>query len=344
MRKAVDVSSYQGKIDWRAVKAAGISHAVIRSITKNGKPDYYFEKNVRGCEVVGMPYSIYKYSYALTVATSKLEAERVVALLEQTGCPKSTMVWWDMEYSGQRALTRSARMDIIWAARDVIEAAGYPFGVYCNMDWYKNVLDSTALDCPIWLARYPYQKTREMQLAENPPESHKPTFVTQELWAWQYTSSGRVPGISGRVDLNIIYSDVPEAPESDGTDTGGEVTASEINEPVRSLQEALNFDGYRDAAGRRLAEDGIIGANTRAALRKVALKAAGWTGIWYGVGSTGATVMWLQMQLNTVSGSNLTADGKYGHDTRLAVGAWQESHGLTKDYIAGINTILSLVE
>ena len=343
MQKAVDVSSYQGKIDWQAVKAAGVSHAILRSILQSGGVDSRFHENVRGCEAVGMPYSIYKYSYAMTTDASRQEAQKVITLLEQAGCPKSTVVWWDMEYNGQRTLSRSARMDIILVAQEIIEAAGYPFGVYCNMDWYKNVLDSAALDCPIWLARYPYQKTREMQLAENPPESHKPTFVTQELWAWQYTSSGRVPGISGRVDLNIIYSDVPEAPESDDTDEGGEVTVSEINEPVRSLQEALNFDGYRDAAGRRLAEDGIIGANTRAALRKVALKAGGWTGSRYSVGSTGAVVMWLQMQLNTVSGSRLTADGKYGHDTRLAVGAWQESHGLAKDYIAGINTILSML-
>ena len=343
MRKAVDVSSYQGKIDWQAAKAAGVSHAILRSILQSGGADSRFRENVLGCEAAGMPYSIYKYSYAMTEEASRQEAQKVITLLGQTGCPKSTMVWWDMEYSGQRALTRSARMDIIWAARDVIEAAGYPFGVYCNMDWYKNVLDSTALDCPIWLARYPYQKTREMQLAENPPESHKPTFVTQELWAWQYTSSGRVPGISGRVDLNIIYSDVPESPERDDAGEGEEVTVSEINEPVRSLQEALNFDGYRDAEGRRLAEDGIIGANTRAALRKVALTAGAWTGSRYGVGSTGATVMWLQMQMNTIAGTSLAADAKYGHNTRLAVGAWQEARGLTKDYIAGINTILSMV-
>ncbi len=343
MQKAVDVSSYQGKIDWQAVKAAGVSHAILRSILQSGRVDSRFHENVRGCEAAGMPYSIYKYSYAMTTDASRQEAQKVITLLEQAGCPKSTVVWWDMEYNGQRTLSRSARMDIILVAQEIIEAAGYPFGVYCNMDWYKNVLDSAALDCPIWLARYPYKQSREMQLAENPPESHKPTFVAQELWAWQYTSSGRVPGISGRVDLNIIYADAPESPESDDTDEDGETTTEEINEPVRSLQEALNFDGYHDAAGRRLAEDGIIGANTRAALRKVALKAGGWTGSRYSVGATGAVVMWLQMQLNTVSGSSLTADGKYGHDTRLAVGAWQESHGLAKDYIAGINTILSMV-
>ena len=345
MRKAVDVSSYQGKIDWQAVKAAGVEAAILKVIRKDLNPDRQFEANWDGCMAADVPISgVYNYSYSTTVSKARSDAQRVLDVL----AGRRVKVWMDVEDACQKGLGQRL-IDIINAYQPVILQAGLEFGVYTGLSFYNDYIRPYAsqLNCDLWIARYPLSRT--MKIEENPPQNYRPD-IGRRIEGWQYSSKGRISGISGNVDLNEWYGDEigAETPESgaenDDTDAGGEVTASEINEPVRSLQEALNFDGYTDARGRRLVEDGIIGANTRAALRKVALKAGAWTGSWYSVGSTGGVVMWLQMQLNTVSGTNLTADGKYGHDTRLAVGAWQESHGLAKDYIAGINTILSMVE
>lgn len=124
-------------------------------------------------------------------------------------------------------------------------------------------------------------------------------------------------------------------------------------EAVRSLQEALNADGIRDANGKALKVDGIKGSMTSAAVEKVLLKA----GLFdtsrgrYGVGSTGQVVKWLQMRLNTVIGDSivellgagLEADGKLGADTRMAVGLFQEMRELKMDYVAGPKTVTELL-
>lgn len=344
MRKAVDVSSYQGKIDWHAAKVDGVEAAILKVIRKDLNPDKQFEANWDGCMAADVPIiGVYNYSYATTVSKARSDAQRVLEVLKG----RRVKVWMDVEDTCLKGLGQRL-IDIINAYQPIILQAGLEFGVYTGLAFYNDYIRPYAsqVNCDLWIARYPLSKT--MQIDENPPQKYRPD-VGRRIEGWQYSSKGRISGISGNVDLNEWYGDevaaeTPESgAESDNTDADGEVTTEEINEPVRSLQEALNFDGYTDARGRRLVEDGIVGSNTRAALRKVALKAGGWTGSWYSVGSTGAMVMWLQMQLNTVAGTSLAADAKYGHNTRLAVGAWQESQGLAKDYIAGINTILSMV-
>lgn len=122
---------------------------------------------------------------------------------------------------------------------------------------------------------------------------------------------------------------------------------------VAALQEALNADGVRDKGGKFLKVDGIKGAKTDSAIAKVLLKA----GLFdtskgrYSVGSTGQTVKWLQMRLNTVIGGNivellerpLEPDGKLGADTRMAIGLFQEMRGLKIDYMAGVKTVMELL-
>lgn len=84
------------------------------------------------------------------------------------------------------------------------------------MDWYKNVLDPTAFSCRFWVARYPSKK--EMQLEDTPNDKYKPQ-ITQELFGWQYSSTGRVDGIGTSVDLDLIYEDLEqnEAPKDYST-------------------------------------------------------------------------------------------------------------------------------
>lgn len=123
----------------------------------------------------------------------------------------------------------------------------------------------------------------------------------------------------------------------------GTVVAPSYNENVKALQEALNADDIRDANGNKLIVDGLKGTNTSAAIKKVLLKAGAFDNKKYTIGITGEVVRWLQRRLNAELGSDLNEDGKFGNDTRTAVGQWQKAKNLTVDYIAGVDTITSLL-
>ena len=107
-----------------------------------------------------------------------------------------------MEDKTLRQLGKEKLTALIKVAKVIIEAAGYEFGIYCNVDWYKNVLDPTAFSCRFWVARYPSKK--EMQLEVTPNDKYKPQ-ITQELFGWQYSSTGRVDGITLIASSEVSY-------------------------------------------------------------------------------------------------------------------------------------------
>ena len=157
--------------------------------------------------------------------------------------------------------------------------------------------------------------------------------------------------LSGLVRRRAAEKKLFDTPEEAPADEEHELD----QEAVRSLQEALNADGITDADGKALVIDGIKGPDTSAAIRKVLLLSGAFDTrtARFTVGSTGETVKWLQMRLNTVIGQQivellgaeygLKPDGKFGNDTRLAVGLFQEIRGLKLDYKVGINTITDLL-
>ena len=247
-------------------------------------------------------------------------------------------MWLDLEWSEQRKLGKKKITEIAQAWIRTIQAAGYACGIYCNMDWHKNVLDTDALQVPFWIARYPADdsgKLRE-QLRPNRGEC-----------GWQYSSKGKVTGIAGNVDLNEWSG------HADMTGRKREID----EEALGSLQEALNADGIRDKNGNPLKVDQKKGKLTDSAIQKALMK----SGVFdqkkgrYTVGSEGEVVKWLEMRLDTAIGDSIKVllghtltegrlpDGKYGNDVRLAVGLLQELRGLTKDYIAGPKTITELL-
>lgn len=335
--KGIDVSAYQGKPDWAKVKKSGVEFAILRILNSKGK-DTSFEHNYSGCVAAGIRMGVYRFSYALTVSQAKKEAQEVVE--ELAGRKLEMGVWLDLEWSRQRDLGSAKVKEIAGAWMKVIRDAGYECNIYCNTDWYKNIC--SGLNAKYWIARYPAGDNGTMK------ESLRPNVGET---GWQYSSKGKVPGISGNVDLDVWYGSVctdqvPE-PEKNGS-------ALWDAEAVRSLQEALNSDGIRDANGRELKVDGIKGDMTSSAVEKVLLKAGAFDQSKgrYAVGSTGQVVKWLQMRLNTVIGDQITEllgtglspDGKFGADTRLAVGLLQESKGLKMDYIVGAKTAAELLK
>lgn len=332
--KGIDVSAYQGKPDWPAVRAAGIEMAIIRAANRKGK-DASFEHNYTGCAVAGIRRGVYRYSYAKTVDEAVKEAMEVVQIIN--GRKLEMGVWLDLEWNEQRALGRKAITAIAKAWIQTIQAAGYACGIYCNLDWHRNVLDTDALQVPYWIARYPNKDSGKIN------ESLKPN---RGECAWQYSSKGRITGIAGNVDLDEWYGTV---------DMSGKREIDE--EALGSLQEALNADGIRDKNGNPLKVDQKKGKLTDSAIQKALMKSGAFDPKRgrYTVGSEGEVVKWLEMRLDTVIGDSIKAllghtltegclpDGKYGNDVRMAVGLLQEMRGLTKDYKAGPKTITELL-
>lgn len=181
----IDVSEHQGKIDWEKVKADGVDFAIIRcgyGMDQEDQDDKWFEYNVTECERVGMPYGIYIYSYATSVSRASSEADHVLRLIE--GCNLSYPVFYDMEESSTIGKDLAA---IAKTFCDKIEAAGYPVGVYANLNWWNNYLtDPVFENWHRWVAQY------------NTSCQYKGDYGI-----WQYTSNGSVDGISGRVDMNF---------------------------------------------------------------------------------------------------------------------------------------------
>ena len=312
--RGIDVSSYQGRIDWNAVKKDNIDFVILRSILQSGKPDARFEEYYAGSVAAGYRPDVYVYMYDLTPEYSRVRAGKVVDLIRGRNVKR---VWLDLEYAAQRNLSKSRLTEIINAAAEVIQSAGYEVGIYCNQDWYDNVLDVPNLPYLYWIARYGRNDGTAM-------DKYRPAAAV----IWQHTSNGLVDGIAGRVDMNICY--MPEL--FDATSDPAPVPSSGRAE-VEALQNALNLDGYRDAAGRPLVVDGKMGPRTREAIRKVVIKR----------GSDGVTVDWVQKRINEIIAAGLDDDGKFGPATEAAVRDQQARAGLVVDGLCGPKTIESLL-
>lgn len=208
MWKGIDVSDNQGVIDWGKVAVAGVQFAILRSVRRSGKADYQFASNLEGCRQHGIPVAAYKYTYATTAEQVKEEARQVVELLRSHGLA-GTMVWWDVEdRETLRSLGSGKLTELIRTAQAEIEAAGYSFGIYTGLYVYKEGwFDFGTFACPLWIARYP--STSQTAWADSPPEQYKPS-VGRTIWGWQWTDSGRLPGIDGPVDFDICYQDPVE--------------------------------------------------------------------------------------------------------------------------------------
>ena len=189
----VDVSEYQGKIDWDKVKASGISFACMRASKKNGSIDKTFEQNLNACMEKGIDYSCYKYAYALTHDQARAEADSIINILGDRKVP----IWYDMEDASLATLEKDSIEGIALSFIGECKEAGFDVGIYCNQYWYDNYISQYLKNkYSFWVARYG-KNTGQLD------ESYKPTG--RNIIAWQYTSKGQVPGIIGYVDCDVLY-------------------------------------------------------------------------------------------------------------------------------------------
>lgn len=227
--KGIDVSSYQGNIDWATVADYGMGFAILRITEKNNKVDSKFEQNYKGCIKYNIPVGVYKYSYALTVADIQKEAQTVIDVLG--GRKLDFPVWLDLEDSTQRSLSTSMLDTLIKTFWSIVTSSGYKFGIYCNADWYENVIPESAKSkYDFWIARYPADDDGWLQ------ERLRPSYGV----GWQYSSKAVIPGISGKVDRDVFYKDYKE----DKEEAVMGVTAQDVLNVMRS------WLGYSEANGK----------------------------------------------------------------------------------------------
>ena len=222
--KGIDASSYQGKPDWVKVAKAGYKFAILRIHQKAGV-DSSFERNYKNCKSNGILVGGYKYSYALTPAQAIDEAEAVIEVLNGRGL--DFPVFYDLEWSNQKKLGKQAVENIAVAFLTRMKRASYKVGIYCNMDWYSNILSDALRKYECWIARYPASDNGSVQ------ERLRPNVGV----GWQYSSKGKVPGISGSVDMNVFYKDYRDSDQKGKAKVS--LTKEQIIQNVRN--DAVDF-------------------------------------------------------------------------------------------------------
>lgn len=196
-KTGIDVSCYNGKIDWKKVKAAGIQFAILKVVNKSLKPDSMFETNYKGCNDNGIPViGVYNYSYATDTTKARADAKQVLKVLNG----RKTTVWLDVEDECQMNLKKGKLVEIINAYAEVILKGGCSFGIYTGESEYNNLMKPYGMPAyKMWIARYG-KDNGKMDLKYQP---HVPNLA-----GWQYTSKGKVNGIQGDVDMNVWYDEL----------------------------------------------------------------------------------------------------------------------------------------
>lgn len=190
-QKGIDVSEHQKDINWEKVKADGIDFAIIRcgyGSDYTSQDDKYWARNVSECERLGIPYGVYIYSYAKTVEEASSEASHVLRLLK--GRSLEYPVYFDMEDSSTVGVGNAVLAQMAKAFCDKISNAGYDVGIYANLHWWTTYLTDPVFSdgsWSKWVAQY------------NTTCDYNGSYDI-----WQCTSSGKVDGISGGVDVNFV--------------------------------------------------------------------------------------------------------------------------------------------
>ena len=192
--KGIDVSKWNGRIDWKKVKKAGIDFCIIRT-GYSKTVDYKFKYNIEEAIENGLQIGVYHFSYATTNAKAREEAEFCLELIKPYKKYITLGVWFDYEYD---SVSYSRRYGVYPTKKSVtslaktfcstVEKNGYSTGIYTNLDFSSNYFTKEVLNkYPTWIAVWGKM-------------NYHGKYVM-----WQYTDSGRVDGIHGKVDMNIFY-------------------------------------------------------------------------------------------------------------------------------------------
>lgn len=196
MKKGIDISSYQGNVDFILVKSSGVEFVIIREGYRNSTDSKFFEYVKKAKDAGLIILGVYHFSYALNDEESREEARLCVENMKKAGLDESVIVFFDFEYD---TVKKAAQKGVLLnrpecnshtiAFCEEVKALGFVPGVYTNLDYYKNWYSKDVLNrYHIWLADY----------------TGGPDF---DCLVQQYSSKGNIPGINGNVDLNYYYGE-----------------------------------------------------------------------------------------------------------------------------------------
>ena len=191
----IDVSKHNGNIDWNAVKNSGVSYVIIRCGYRGYSTgvlveDPMFRSNIKGAKAAGLKVGAYFFSQAVNEVEAVEEASMAIDLVKGYGLDYPLFL--DVEGSGGRgdAIGKDTRTAVCKTFCQTVQNSGISSGIYANKTWFNEKISTGSLtNYRIWLAQY----------------ASTPTYSATRYDMWQYSSKGKVSGISGDVDMNISY-------------------------------------------------------------------------------------------------------------------------------------------
>lgn len=216
----IDVSEWQGTIDWAKAKAGGVKFAILRAGISS-RADKCFTTNYAACENAGIPVGAYWYCTATTVADAKAQAKLFLQVI--SGKKFAYPVYMDLEEPAQFALGKAKCSELVDAFLTVLEQAGYFAGLYCSTSYLQQYLtDSIRSRYAIWVAQY-----------------YTSCTYNGDYGIWQYNVAGSeqydiigqksIPGIVGECDMDYCYTDYPTIIKTAGLN--GFTKATQPTEP-----------------------------------------------------------------------------------------------------------------
>ena len=245
MSLGIDVSRYNGTIDWNKVKSAGVKFAILKTVSTNYSEfgglyiDPAFERNYAECKRLGIPVGVYYFTYATLSSTTQKE----LSLLKKALAGKTFEypIYIDVEADSVTKKGKTVLTDRIIEALETIESWGYYAGYYTYRSFASKYIELDRLkayDC--WIADYgtnkgvkPYPKSK----------------FTGPHGIWQYTSTGKVNGIKGNVDMNESYKDYPAIIKRAGLNGFGKTEA--VKKTVDELAKEVIADKWGRGDERR---------------------------------------------------------------------------------------------
>ncbi len=192
----IDVSKWQGSIDWTAVANSGVKFAIIRCAYRGASTgviveDPYFRQNIQGASANGIKIGVYFFTQAINEYEAVEEASTAIGLVSGYNLTYPIFIDTESASNGRaNGLDVATRTAVVKAFCETVRNAGYKPGIYASKSWYNSKLDMSQLSTyNIWVAQYSTSCT-----------------YGGRYDIWQYTSSGSIPGINGNVDLNIGYT------------------------------------------------------------------------------------------------------------------------------------------
>ena len=226
--KGIDLSKHNGTVDFAKVKSDGIGFVILRAGYGRlaSQKDALFETYYSGAKAVGLPVGAYWYSYAMSVEEAIAEADACIECIK--GKCFEYPIYFDVEESAQLALGKEKVSAIIKAFCSRLENKGFWAGLYMSASPASNLLDDECRSrFAFWVAHYGVQK---------------PSY-SGAYGMWQYSSTGRVSGVTGAVDLDECYADYPKLIKDGGKNGFDKPTPTPQTKQVTLVIDGVKWSG-----------------------------------------------------------------------------------------------------